>query len=439
VFTLALTALLALMMVPALTALRRSEQIYRDIRASQEQFEASQRAFEALAQNVFAISITVREFLLDNSPDAGRTYLSRYQSNAKQLRTSIEVLRQNLPPGETEVLQRLDRELSSYGASILPIFDWTTRQRTDRGAFFLREEQRPRRQSVLAIAGELADLNLSLYREQQRRINDSEREFRSGLQRSWLYALLTGIVVSAAAVLRIRWLERRTREQHQHVEQTGEEMRNLSIRLRHAQEEERRTISRELHDEIGQKLTAMRMELGTLERLRTSSTNEFGACLGEVKAMAEDSLRMIRDIAAGLRPSVLDDLGLGAALQKQGREFSKRTGTPVSVAVEGEFQGLSDRQRTYIYRIVQEALTNCAKHSSARQITIRLFDAGHVTELAVIDDGVGFDPDTAAHSGLGLIGIEERVRELRGSLAILSAPGRGATLKIRIPRNGNGT
>jgi signal transduction histidine kinase len=387
---------------------------------------------------VYAISITVREFLLDNAPDAGRTYLSRFQSNAKQSRSSIEILSRNLPPEEAEILHRLDRELSAYGASILPIFEWTPRQRNERGAYFLREEQRPRRQSVLAIAGELADLNLSLYREQQRRINESEREFRSDLQRSWLYALLAGIVVSAAAVLRIRWLERRTREQHQHVEQTGEEMRNLSIQLRHAQEEERRTISRELHDEIGQKLTAMRMELGALERLRSAPKDEFSACLGEVKGMAEDSLRMIRDIAAGLRPSVLDDLGLGAALQKQGREFSKRTGTPVSVAVEGEFQGLSDRQRTYIYRIVQEALTNCAKHSSAGQITIHLLDTDHATELAVIDDGVGFDPSAASHSGLGLIGIEERVRELHGSLAIHSSPGAGATLKIRIPRNGYG-
>ena len=251
-----------------------------------------------------------------------------------------------------------------------------------------------------------------------------------------MFALLSGVVVSAAGILRIRWLERRAHQQHQQAEQTGEEMRNLSVRLRHAQEEERRTISRELHDEVGQKLTAMRMELGTLERLRTAGHSEFSASLTQVKELAEQSLRMIRDIATGLRPSVLDDLGLGAALQKQAREFSKRTGTPVSVSIEGGFGGLADRQRTYVYRIVQEALTNCAKHARARQISIRLLDRDEQIELTVTDDGIGFDRDKAAHSGLGLIGIEERVRELGGVIAVQSAPNHGTTIRVTIPQNG---
>lgn len=191
----------------------------------------------------------------------------------------------------------------------------------------MREEQRPRRQSVLAIAEELASLDSSLYDQQQARIKLSESQFRQDLNRSVFYALLAGIFVSAAGILRIRWLERRAREQHEEVERTGEEMRNLSVRLCHAQDEERRLISRELHDEVGQKLTAMRMELGTLERLREAGPGPFGASLAEIKGLAEQSLRMIRDIAAGLRPSVLDDLGLGGALRKQAREFSKRTGT----------------------------------------------------------------------------------------------------------------
>ena len=436
VFSLALSLLLGLMLVPALTALRRSEQIYREIRSNQEQFQNSQRAFEALSQNVFTISITIREFLLDNSPDAGRTYLARLSANWEQVQSNVSRLRQILPSGETGVLLRLERELDAYRSSIVSIFGWTPQQRAERGAYFLREEQRPRRQSILAVAAELADLDSSLYEQQQRRTTESESRFREDLLRSVFFALLAGVVVSAAGILRIRWLERRAHQQHQQAEQTGEEMRSLSVRLRHAQEEERRTISRELHDEVGQKLTAMRMELGALERLRTAGHSEFSVALTQVKELAEHSLRMIRDIATGLRPSVLDDLGLGAALQKQAREFSKRTGTPVSVTIDGGFAGLTDRQRTYVYRIVQEALTNCAKHARAHQISVRLLGRGEQVELTVIDDGTGFDRVKAAHSGLGLIGIEERVRELGGVIAVQSSPNRGTTIHVTIPQNG---
>ena len=436
VFTLALTALLALMLVPALTARSRSEQIYFEIRANQDQFQDSQRVFEALARNVFTISITIREFLLDNSPDAGRAYLSRLDSNWDQIRTNIGQLRTSLPPGESPVLERLDRELHAYRASILPAFRWTAPERAERAAYFLREEQRPRRQSILAIAEELAQLNLSLYRQQQLRITSSERRFRDDLNRSVLYALLAGLVVSAAGIFRLRWLERRTLEQHAQAEQSGEEMRNLSVRLRHVQEEERRTISRELHDEVGQTLTTMRLELGSLERLRTAEAHEFGDRLTQVKGLAEQSLRMIRDIAAGLRPSLLDDLGLGPALQKLAREFSRSAGIPVNVTVEGDFDVLTDRQRTYIFRIVQEALTNCAKHAAARQISIRLLSDGGHANLSVSDNGVGFEPVSVAHSGLGLIGIEERVRELCGTVNIQSAPRRGTTIQVAIPVSG---
>ena len=436
VFSLALTILLGLMLVPALTALRRSEQIYREIRASQQQFQNSQQVFEGLSSNVFTISITIRDVLLDTSPEAGQMYLTRLSSNWAQLQDNLTRLRHVIPPGETAVLLKLERELEAYRASILPVFGWTPQQRGERGAYFLREEQRPRRQSILAVAEELADLNASLYEQQQRRTAESEVRFREDLLRSVLFALLAGVAVSAAGILRIRWLERRAHQQHHQAEQTGEEMRNLSVRLRHAQEEERQTISRELHDEVGQKLTAMRMELGALERLRTADHGEFSVTLTQVKELAEQSLRMIRDIATGLRPSVLDDLGLGPALQKQAREFSKRTGTPVAVTIEGGFMGLGDRQRTYVYRIVQEALTNCAKHARAQHISIHLLDRDEQIELIIADDGIGFDRGKAMHTGLGLVGIEERVRELGGAINVQSAPDDGTTIRIVIPQNG---
>src|SRR5262249_25605787 len=173
-----------------------------------------QRVFQALSQNVFTISITIREFLLDNSPDAGRTYRSRLNTARAQLQSNIGRLRQTLPPGGSAVSQKLEQEVDAYVAIVLSIFDWTPQQRLERGAYFLREEQRPRRESILAVADNLSELSASVYAEQQRRTTDSEDRFQADLRRSVLFALMTGIIVSAAGILRMRSLERRAREQH---------------------------------------------------------------------------------------------------------------------------------------------------------------------------------------------------------------------------------
>ena len=431
VFSFALLALLALMLVPAVTALRRSEAIYQEIRADQQQFQNTQLIFEALSQNVVSISLAIREFLLDPSPDAGRLYRVRVNAARDEMQSDIDRLGQTLPPDGQAALQRLRQEVDDYLAAVTVIFDWTSEQRAQRGAYFLRQEQRPRRESVLAVARELSQISTAVYTQQQQRTTESEQGFRARLIDSVFFALVAGVVVSAGGILRMRWLERREANERRRAEETTAEIRKLSARLRHAQEEERRTISRELHDEVGQKLTAMRMELGTLERLRGDDT-EFDARLRDVKGLAEQSLHSVRDIAAGLRPAVLDDLGLPAAVQKQAREFSRHTGVSVVVSVEGEFGGLADTHRTYVYRIVQEALTNCAKHAHATRITVGLFDHGDRVRVTMTDDGVGFA--ARMPHGLGLIGMEERIRELGGTIAIRSAPGQGTTIEASIPR-----
>jgi signal transduction histidine kinase len=432
VFSFALLVLLALMLVPAVTALWRSEGIYKEIRNSQQQFQGTQQIVDGLSQNVFAISLTIREFLLDPSPDAGRLYRVRVTTAREALQADIVQLAHLLPPDGNVALERLRQQVDQYLAVVMPIFDWTSQQRAERGSYFLREEQRPRRETVLAVARELSGINASVYAQQQGRITESEQWFRRELMNSVLFALLAGVIVSAAGILRMRWLEARATEQRQHAEATTAEIRRLSARLRHAQEEERRTISRELHDEVGQALTALRMELGTLERLRLSEGG-FEARVRELKDIAEQSLHSVRDIAAGLRPTVLDDLGLAAAVQKHAREFSTRTGVAVGVSVEGLFDQLSDTHRTDIYRIVQEALTNCAKHAQAHRISVSLLERNGHIELTVSDDGVGFAQERRARGGLGLIGMEERVRELGGVIAVRSVPGQGTTIQAQIP------
>lgn len=438
VFLVALCALLALMLVPSITALRRSAQIYAEIRGIQQEHERSQRALDGLARSFYLISIVIREFLLDTSPEAGRTYLHQLEVSREQALRYLERLRVSSPTGETPALRQLQQEVDTYWSFIVPVFEWTPEERAQRGTYFLRAEQRPRRQSILAITEEIRRLNDGFFRERSSRINASEREFRRAVEQNVILAFLAGILVAAASILRIFWLERRSQEQHEQAQRTGEELRNLSTRLRHAQEEERKTLSRELHDEVGQKLTALRMELGGLERLRGASDSEFRDRLSEIKALAEQSLRFVRDISAALRPSVLDDLGLAPAIQRQARQFSRMTEVPVAVEIEGSFDALPERHKIYLYRIVQESLTNCAKHAKARKIVVRLVGYPAEVRLSIQDDGVGFDPVRNNGEGLGLVGIEERIRELGGTVAISSEAGKGTRLQVVLATNGAG-
>jgi len=180
-------------------------------------------------------------------------------------------------------------------------------------------------------------------------------------------------------------------------------------------------------------LTGLRMELAGLEPLRNTDPDQFSRRVQEARNIAEESLRAVRDLSMGLRPSMLDDLGLGPALEWQGREFSRRSGIPVNVQIDGLLDTLPEPHRTCVFRVVQEALTNCAKHASASSIRVSLHGGPDLVRLTVQDDGVGFDSGEAARKGLGLVGIEERVRGLKGLVDLTSNPGRGTMLHVEFP------
>ena len=142
-------------------------------------------------------------------------------------------------------------------------------------------------------------------------------------------------------------------------------------------------------------------------------------------------MRMVRDLAVGLRPSLLDDLGLGPALQAQVRDFNRRWGGMATIEITGATAELDEVQRTCLYRLVQEGLTNCARHARAKVVRIGLVAEGKGIVLTLTDDGVGFD--ATGRRGFGLIGMEERVRELGGRLVVDSAPGEGTRLRAELP------
>jgi signal transduction histidine kinase len=205
----------------------------------------------------------------------------------------------------------------------------------------------------------------------------------------------------------------------------------LSARLVDAQETERRTISRELHDQVGQTLNALLVDAANLARRLPADDEPSQNYLNNIRSFADSSVNSIRDIALLLRPSMLDDLGLIPALEWQARETSRRTGIDVRVAAENVDDSLPDAIRTCVYRVVQEALQNVSRHSGASHVKITVRQPNGAVSLTIEDDGAGFDPRRTR--GMGLLGMEERVRQLGGKLEVQSQPGKGTTLHISLP------
>lgn len=210
-----------------------------------------------------------------------------------------------------------------------------------------------------------------------------------------------------------------------------DQMRALHVRIESIREAERTGIAREIHDELGQALTALKMDIAWVAR-RLGDTDEVRTKLGEMSGVADGIIQTVRRISAELRPGVLDDLGLEAAIEWQGEEFSRRTG--VSCAVHSQLGSLRLERHlaTAVFRIFQEALTNVTRHASASRVEVVLRAEGGVLELDVSDDGVGL-PDGARTPSLGLLGMRERARLLGGDCVVRRRLPRGTTVSLRLP------
>jgi signal transduction histidine kinase len=216
----------------------------------------------------------------------------------------------------------------------------------------------------------------------------------------------------------------------------------LTDELSRLQEEERARLSREIHDELGQTLTGVRL---ALEAIQADLVDREPARTQARRAMeaVEEALREVQRIANDLRPFVLDFLGLTAALQRQAERVTALTGLRVEVAVEGQPRRLHPQAETLLYRVAQEALTNVVKHAGARSARCRLRYGAASVDLSILDDGRGFDPDQALDRGwregrLGLVGLRDRVQRGGGVFAVLSQPGRGTCVSVQLPTGAAG-
>jgi signal transduction histidine kinase len=175
------------------------------------------------------------------------------------------------------------------------------------------------------------------------------------------------------------------------------------------------------------------MEIAKAERLCPDSGTTPRAQLAECKHLIETLIQTVRNLSMGLRPSILDDFGLGTALKWHAQDFTRRYRVMVNVALDGDVDRLPEPHRTCVYRVVQEALTNCARHARATQVGVSLRRDTATLRLLIHDDGIGLQDQARSREGLGLLGIEERIKELQGVLSIHSTNGAGTTLRVEIP------
>jgi signal transduction histidine kinase len=312
------------------------------------------------------------------------------------------------------------------------LFDWTIAEKINNSASFLRDEVLPRRRAVLGIAEEIEQLNNQNLSAQRTEVTRRQESLRTELDTLLGRSLFFGLLLAVPVVIRLRVLEKRSDDQRTRAQAAEGQMRELSQQLVAAQEEERRKLSRELHDHIGQMLTALRMELGRIDRVRPANDARVATAVAECRQLVDNMVHLVRDLALGLRPTMLDDFGLQPALEWLGRDFTRRSGVPVALHISEGLDALGDQHRTCVYRVVQEALTNCVRHARATAISVTVRAREDAIEVTVSDDGIGLDPERRG-TGFGLRGIEERVRELGGTISMKSAAGKGATLALELP------
>ena len=431
VAALGLGSLLALIVVAMLTTGQKAQDIYAQLDQLNSHHHEVDAKLRLLRSDVNLSGIFVRDYLLDIARERAPEYRQRLAEFRQSNIATLAELR-GLAGPHAEQIHSLQVQLEDYWETFDPLFDWTVTEKIFRSARFLRNEVVPRRDAALAIAEEIEALNNANLMEQREQVTRRHAAFRDDLRRLLWQTVLLGLVVALTVVFGLRVAERRSDEQRTIAEEAERQMRQLSQRLVATQEEERRNLSRELHDHVGQVLTALRMELGRIERGRSPADTRLGAAITESKQLVDKMFRTVRDLALGLRPSMLDDFGLRAALEWHVRDVTRRFGVDVQLTIQGRVDALPDRYQTCVYRVVQEALTNCVRHAQAHAVTLEVTGHDDQLEISISDDGIGFDA-ARPRDGLGLRGIEERVKELGGVTVVTSAAGHGTTIAMHVP------
>ncbi|MBV9302461.1 MAG: MCP four helix bundle domain-containing protein [Acidobacteriaceae bacterium] len=426
------TGLLLLMGIIGLSAVSFLYQIEIRQQQIQQAFVGRERTLEKLRSDIYLSGTYIRDLLLDDNETLVATHRADFLETRRRIRSGMDEYRHFLNRQEKQPFQLFSDELTAYFAVLAPALDWSPQERRARGYSFIREQVLPRRMSMVSLADRIQQVSERELETSSQQVNELFSSFRVKLLAMLLLTVAIGIALASVTLWRVLHLEQESETRFGEVARARGELQQLSAELLSAQESERRRISRELHDEVGQTLWAMMLGLENLRSaLPRIDPEEANLQLQSLQEMAERNAAAVRNISLLLRPSMLDDLGLLPALNWLAREISRTTTLQVEV-VSGDLSiDLPDDHKTCVYRVVQEAIRNSSRHSGARHVLVTLVRDDRRLHVTIQDDGKGFDP--AQEKGIGIVGMEERVVRLGGTLHVDSEWGRGSIVRFELP------
>jgi signal transduction histidine kinase len=410
---------------------QRITEVQRESAAVNRRYMEAQELLSSVRTQVLMGSLHVRDALLDPDRNSVATHRQQVEATYDQidaaLRQYVPILNSSI---ERNRVDGLRREIDGFRRTLLQVL--ASDQATWRlQAQLLLNQLMPRRASVMQVSDDIQTLNRSAFVQQQQAVAEIYAATQRRVWASLSLALTASLGIALFATAYVGRLEGDLQQQRATQIQITDDLQRLSTELVRVQEEERRTIARELHDEVGQVLMAMKVELALAQRRIEAAGLPAGA-LDNAQSIADTALHTVRDLSHLLHPAVLDDLGLTAALDSYLKGFGMRHALEIELLHDAMAERLTPEMEAAIYRVVQEALTNVVKHAQASFVLVYLRRAGHLIEVSIEDDGIGFEPARAGR-GLGLIGIRERVAHFGGTVHIDSGASRGTRLTIHMP------
>ena len=415
---------------------RRIGTVQREAADVAARYMRAQELLATVRAQVLLSSVRVRDALLNPTPDELRQYREQIEATHRIITMALAdyepVMRSSV---EGEQIRRLQHEVDQFHATSMDVLTDVAGRRPVEIRELLNRHIVPRRETALAISEEIQSLNRRAFVQQQTDIAEIHRIAEADSRQSLGMALVVGLGVVLVTSLYATRLEGRLRVQLTRDAQMSRELQQTATKLIGAQEEERRTIARELHDEVGQVLTALKVELAVAQREIASGANS-AETIAEATTIADTALQTVRNMSQLLHPAALDDLGLAAAIDSSLRGLARRQAIRAELHQAGMQDRLPREVELAAYRIVQEAITNVGKHAHATRCDVHLTQLEDRLLIEVEDDGVGFiehSPPPISARGLGLISVRERATRLGGTFNILSAPGQGTRLIVSIP------
>ena len=399
----------------------------------------AQELLSTVRAQVLLSSVRVRDALLDPQPDALRQ--RREQVDAAHRIVTMALTDYEPVIGSTAEsgqIERLRHEVDEFHATSIAVLSDAAGKNATQIREVLNRHIVPRREAALSISEEIQAINRRAFVQQQQEISAIHRGAELENRERLGMALVIGLGVVLLTSLYATRLEGRLRVQMERDALMSQELQDSAAKLIAAQEEERRRIARELHDEVGQVLGALKVEIEVAQR-SLAAAGGSPAVLGEAQSIADGAIKTVRTITHQLHPATLDDLGLAAAIDSSLRGLARRQDIRAELHQKDLPERLSREVELAAYRIVQEAITNVSKHANATECHVHLTHLRDRLLIEVEDDGVGFVEDTdrpIIARGLGLISVRERAARLGGTFNILSTPGEGTRLIVSLPERG---